>query len=105
MDWKKPEDELPLQGKKILYFSNGDIYVVQRFGPYWWPIPFVDSKYKFNEPPQLWADIYPPGNLTGKMYLQIDDELHDIDSLEKYHPDIYQELIFKQKAWWDQNDR
>jgi hypothetical protein len=93
MDWIKPSDKLPPQGKKILYFSDGYICVVHRFGKYWLPIPFLDSKWVHYDEPELWADIYPPGNLTGKLHALIDNEMHDIDSLEKHHPDQYKELM------------
>ena len=67
MNWFRPEDKLPPQGKKILYFDHGDICVVQRFGKYWLPIPFADSKYKFTVAPKLWADIEVPIGFTGRM--------------------------------------
>lgn len=93
MKWIKPADELPPQGKKILYFSRGDIYVVQRFGKYWFPIPFSDSKFIFNTAPELWADIIPPGNCTGKMKFILGDEVFDLDELEMAHNEHYKIIV------------
>jgi hypothetical protein len=93
MDWINPNDQLPPQGKKIIGFYAGDIYVVQRFGPYWVPIPFRDSQFRFSEAPELWADIEPPGNYTGKLHVFVTGEKYDIDAFEKYFPVKYQELI------------
>lgn len=93
MDWIKPETQLPPQGKKILYFSKGDIYVVQRYGKYWVPIPFSDSKYRFTEAPELWADIEPPSGYFGKLFVYIDGQKMDVDDFETYHPSKHQELV------------
>lgn len=100
MDWIKPDDKLPAQGKKILYFDKGDIYVVQRFGQYWLPIPFYDSQYAFCEPPELWADIYCPDGYSGKIHVIADEKMYDIDALEKHHPDVYEEFIEKTINLW-----
>ena len=104
MDWIDPKDILPPQGKKILYFRKGDIYVVQRFGEYWLPIPFHDSRYSkeiYKKQPEYWADIYCPSNYTGKIHVYVDDEMHDIDSLEKHHPSTYLEMLKFQIPIWE----
>lgn len=102
MKWIDPEDELPPQGKKILYFSNGDIYVVQRFDNMWVPIPFHDSKYAFHEAPELWCDIQPPKGFTGKLRFMNEetDRLLDLDDFQMFYPDEYDELIEHTKKLW-----
>jgi hypothetical protein len=93
MKWIKPSDKLPPQGKKILYFLDGDLYVVQRFGMHWLPIPFADSKYGHFAPPKYWSDITPPEGLTGKMIVSVDNDLFDIDELEIAHHYFYVRLV------------
>lgn len=104
MQWKKPSEELPPQGKKILYLSKGDCYVVQRMGKYWLPIPFYDSKFAFHDEPELWADIEMPGMLTGKVHFLCADEDHedmlDLDELEMQENCIYKELLDAQLKLW-----
>lgn len=104
MNWIKPKDELPPQGKKILYFKNGDIYVVQRFDDMWLPIPFYDSQYSFTEEPDLWADITPPNGYTGKLHIQKDAKgrKFDIDECQMFYPEIYKELVDAQRHSWKQ---
>lgn len=103
MKWIKPEDEAPPQGKKILYLQNGDVYVVQRIGDYWLPIPFFDSKYAFHHPPDLWADIELPHDLTGKtrIFIKKEKKLYDIDEIEVKYPHIYQDLLDQSKKLWN----
>ncbi len=106
MLWIDPKEELPPQGKQILYFKSGDIYVVQRFGDYWFPIPFYDSKFAFHDAPDLWADIIPPHGFSGKIRIVVPDqptEMHEIDYLEIYHPNTYREFVQMQKNRWVKN--
>lgn len=102
MKWIKPKDELPPQGKKILYFKNGDIYVVQRFADLWIPMPFYDSEFAFHDEPELWCDIKPPNELTGKVHvLPINcKRALDMDELEAFYPDLYQDFIDAQRKVW-----
>lgn len=100
MQWISPKDKLPPQGKKILYFKKGDIYVVQRFGKYWLPIPFHDSKYSFHDEPELWCDITPPNDLTGLMRIRVYGHFYNLDELEKIHPDSYEEVIDIYLSLW-----
>ncbi len=96
--WIDPKLRLPPQGKKILYFSKGDIYVVQRFSHMWLPIPFLDSEYVFSEPPELWAEFNIPNNMTGKMHIipEGHSDMIDIDTFEKRFPNEYSEFL---NAW------
>lgn len=100
MDWIDPKKNLPPQGKKVLYLKDGDVYVVQRFGKYWLPIPFFDSEYSLLDEPELWADIQLPQNLTGKIFFMIDDAKYETDSFEKYYPEAYNEFIEATKEVW-----
>lgn len=101
MEWKKPSDELPPQGKKILYFKKGDIYVVQRFGDLWLPIPFYDSEFSFHDEPELWCDIIPPKGLTGKLHFAVGgSRMVDTDEFEMFYPESYKELMQDQRTLW-----
>jgi hypothetical protein len=91
--WKDPKIEKPEQGKKVLCEHEGDLYVAQRFGDYWFPIPFIDSKYSRYFPPNLWQEINFPNSLSGKLLVKINLKLHDIDELEKKYPDVYVEIV------------
>lgn len=93
MNWIDPKDKLPPQGKKILYFKNGDIYVVQKLAEHWIPIPFTDSIYAKLNTPDLWCDIEPPNGLKGYMRILVDDTYYLVDELEIHHPDVYEEFI------------
>jgi len=102
MKWIDPKDELPPQGKKILYFKEGDIYVVQRFDDLWVPIPFVDSEYTFYDAPHLWADIIPPIGFTGKMHIITKNMKNpvDIDELQMFDPETYDDFIEYIRNYW-----
>lgn len=101
MEWINPKIQLPPQGKKILYFKNGDIYVVQRYGDLWLPLPFYDSKFAFHNEPDLWADIIPPVGFTGKVFVMpVDKEPISIDDLEKDEPELYHEMVEAQRKMW-----
>lgn len=91
--WINPDSYLPPQGKKILYFSKGDVYVVQRFGKYWLPIPFTDSKFSFHESPELWAEFNFPKDFTGKLRMQIEGKIWNMDQVEEYYPEKYKDFI------------
>lgn len=93
--WIDPKLRLPPQGKKILYFDRGDVYVVQRFADMWLPIPFTEKKYDFIEPPELWSDIELPGNYTGYMKVGIEeeDDLMTVDDFQRKYPEDYKSFI------------
>jgi hypothetical protein len=93
MDWIDPKDKLPPQGKKILYFKNGDIYVVQRFAGHWIPMPFTDSKYGKLPPPDLWCDIELPDGSESYIEFRVNDVFYSLDDLEIHHPEQYREFL------------
>lgn len=95
MIWIDPDKELPPQGKKVLWFKNGDCHVAQRFGKCWAAIPFTDARLAHFDPPDLWCDIYLPGTYEGFMRVMVDEVLLTIDEMEKYHPFEYK-LFVKQ---------
>lgn len=90
--WNKPENK-PEQGKKILCMNKGDFYVAQRWGDYWFSIPFNDSQYSYCFAPELWQDINFPIGLTGKMLVSVEGKFMDIDSLQLNHPEVYGEML------------
>lgn len=93
--WIDPKLRLPPQGKKILYFDKGDVYIVQRFAEMWLPIPFTQPKFDFTKQPELWSDFELPGNYKGYMFISWSDEenLLTVDEFQKKHPEDYQEFI------------
>jgi hypothetical protein len=96
--WIDPKLRLPPQGKKILYFDHGDIYIVQRFGKYWFPMPFFDSKFSkdiYKTTPQYWAEFDFPENYTGKMKILPDggNDFLDMDDFSKKHPILFEEFV------------
>lgn len=101
--WIDPKLRLPPQGKKILYFDKGDVYVVQRFGDYWVPIPFVDSEYAFHNAPELWAEFnFPPG-YAGFCLFSFDEgkTLMTLDEAQKSNPDFYEDFMEYTKEAWE----
>lgn len=93
-DWQSPIVERPPQGMKVLCFEKGDVYVAQRFKDYWFPIPFLDSKFALKNPPQLWKYIDLPHPYTGKMLVVVDEVTLDIDELEAQEPDLFNNMLF-----------
>lgn len=98
LKWIDPKLRMPPQGKKILYFDHGDIYIVQRFGKYWFPIPFYDSKFSkdiYKKEPQYWAEFNFPEKYTGKMKIKrrSENETIDMDDFCKKYPEDFKEFI------------
>jgi hypothetical protein len=96
MNWIDPKVQQPTQGKKILWFKEGDCFVVQRIGKYYIPMPFLDSKSFFWHEPDLWADISLPEPYTGLLRIAPDidhcDDRFTLDELEMYLPVIYERV-------------
>lgn len=93
MEWIDVREALPPQGMKVLYWYNGDCWVAWRFGHYWFPLVFADSKHATYAPPQKWSPISFPPPYTGKMFVIIEDEKLDIDELQEKNIDFYEKLI------------
>jgi hypothetical protein len=95
MTWRDPIEDPPPQGKKVLWLHNGDIQIAQRYGLFWFPVPFLDSKYAKIHPPELWQDIILPSPLTGKVMFQGEGHprLIDADELEMMEPEVYDTII------------
>lgn len=93
MEWNRSEEKLPPQGTKVVCFHDGDCWVAQRFGDYWLNIPYTDSKLSSIEPPDLWKEIDFPYPFEGKIHIQINGLLLDIDELQVDHPNIYREFV------------
>jgi hypothetical protein len=101
--WIDPKLRLPPQGKKILYFDRGDVYIVQRFDNMWLPIPFTEQKYDFTKPPELWSEFDLPGDYIGQMFLLVEKDMVTVDEFERKHPEDYLELIehFRKVIQWN----
>jgi hypothetical protein len=100
MKWYKPDKKKPEQGKKILCMDKGDFYVAQRFGNYWFSIPFHDSIYSRYFPPEMWAEISFPEPYTGYLRVMVYGEMMFIDELEKKDPEVYKNTVeFMLKAF------
>lgn len=92
-NWKDPKKEKPPQGLKVLCMDRGDFYVAQRFGDYWFPIPFTDSKYSRYFVPELWQEIDFPNGYSGKLRVIKGGTLMDINQIEIKHPEVYYEIL------------
>lgn len=93
-EWIKPSDKLPPQGKKILtMWDNGDYGVRQRFGKYWFPIPYLDSRFADYEEPMYWQDIDFLGENTGYVKIMLGDQLLNIDELESSNKGWYDDFV------------
>lgn len=77
--WFKSAERKPEQGKKVLCFNEGDIDVRQRFGDYWFPIPYVDSKFADIDEPEMWQEIDFPDGFYGYLHVEIDEQLVKMD--------------------------
>lgn len=93
MKWFDPKKKLPPQGKKIIWFSKGDSHLVQRFGKYWVPFPFTDSRLAHLNPPELWADVHYPEPYKGMVKVCVEGLMYTIDELEEYYPNVYRSVI------------
>jgi len=91
--WYKTREKLPPQGLKVLYFDRGDMWVAYRFGQYWVPIPFCDSKFANTDPPDMWAYISLPTGYTGRMSAQMDGERISIDDMQIKYPTEYEDMV------------
>lgn len=93
MNWYSPKVKKPPQGKKILCMQKGDFYIAQRFKDHYVPIPLADSRFAFKGEPTLWTEIDFPSGYHGIMYVQIKEQLFNIDQLEENHSHIFDELV------------
>jgi len=93
--WISPKDELPTQGKKVLWLAHGDLQLVMRFDDFWLPIPFTDHKMCHIYAPELWQDIILPPPLEGKLKVMPENSnrLLDIDEVEMMEPEFYKSLV------------
>ncbi len=80
---------LPQQGRKILWWDKGDCWVAQRFGNYWFPIPFTDSQFARTDPPEKWAYVDCPDGYSGLMRIEKNGQLIDFDQLEEFYPEDF----------------
>ena len=92
MKWIPSQMRSPPQGKKVLCFKNGDCWIAQRFGDDWIPMPFSDSRYATSVVPDVWASIEMPEGYTGETKIYVDQELFNIDELEKVKPETYHKI-------------
>lgn len=93
MKWYTLEEKKPEQGKKILYMRNGGFSVRQRFKDMYLAIPFTDSVFSEDLPPEKWAEIDFPDDFCGYLTIEAGDKTFTIDELEKHSPDGYELFI------------
>lgn len=101
MNWNKLEDRLPDQGKKVLCMHKGDYYVAQRFGVYWFQIPFVDSALSFIKAPDYWCEIDFIGNDKGYFKIIVDGIHYTVDEFENDYFGEYQDFIYMMLKHYD----
>lgn len=96
--WRDCIKDPPELGKKVLCGRQGDFFVAQRFEEYYFPIPFLDSKYARDlSTPEIWAEIDFPPPFTGyiRVFCVESDELVTMDQYKKSDPDSYYDLVQK----------
>lgn len=93
LNWIKTTLRLPPQGKKILCLNKGDVDIRQRFGPYWSPIPYLDSEFTNLDAPEMWSEFDLPNGLTGLIRILVEGNLLTIDELEFKYPKQYEEIV------------
>ena len=93
MNWIETDKQLPPQGKKVLCLHNvGDISVRMRFKDDWIPFPFIDSLLADSLPPELWANIEFPRNLTGLFRVIYKGVMLNMDQYEEINPNGFNEI-------------
>lgn len=92
-NWVESKLRKPPQGKKVICFNKGDVTIRQRFKDYWFPIPFIDSKFADIEQPELWQEIDFPDGFTGSIRISFNGSLLNMDEIEKENPDIFNQII------------
>lgn len=101
-EWIKPKDRLPPQGKKVLTMGgNGDYGVRQRFGKYWFPIPYLDSRFADYLVPLYWQEIDFLGENTGYVKVMSGTELLTVDEVEATNIDWYNEFVNMQLQYFN----
>lgn len=92
-NWNDPNKIFPPQGLKILIMRNGDFTVFQRMGKYWLLIGFQDSEHCILSQPEAWSYIDFPSGYTGKVRIQIDGKVLDMDEYEKIFPEEFEKMV------------
>ena len=92
-DWQSPKVTLPPQGVKILWFTNGDVFVAQRFGTKY--LCLQPGEAKVLEAPMLWMKCPVPDPYEGIIHITVEgnDKLMTVDEMEKEFPKEYKELL------------
>ena len=103
MTWFDSKNNPPPQGTKVLCFDEGDLWVAQRFREYWFPIPFCDSRLAQYKAPELWQSVNFPDGYKGKIMFQLEgeDDLMDVEAIEKENPEFLTRLIECMKKQMD----
>ena len=106
-NWKFCGIENPPQGLKVLCMHKGDLYVAQRFGKYWFSIPFYSCEFSRYFEPDMWQYIDFPESLTGLMKVKVEGEeaLFTIDELQKKYPTEYIAIVQSFKKSFDKKKR
>ena len=92
-DWQSPKVQLPPQGRKILWFKNGDLFVAYRLGDKYLCVSPKGSGLL--EPPSLWmlAPLPDPYEGLMRVVLKSGGDLITIDELELNSPIEYREFL------------
>jgi hypothetical protein len=92
-DWQSPKVERPPQGVKVLWFDDGNIFVVQRYGDKY--LAIIPNYAKLLPEPKLWAHIeFPPG-YEGITYLtpKGSDQRLTFDEFERDYPEDHKKFM------------
>jgi hypothetical protein len=92
--WRCCKKDPPPMAWKVLCMNRGDFFVAQRFEDFYFPIPFIDSKYaKNNLFPELWCEIDFMEPYTEYMKFIIDGKKMLADEFKIKDPDEYKDLL------------
>lgn len=80
---------------------GNEFYVAKRYGEKYFSTMIYGSKYfKYTGEPELWQYIEFPNELTGMLFLIIDDKAFTLDEVEKKHPKKYIKFIKSMQFEW-----
>ena len=89
---------LPPQGKKIICFKKGDLWVARRLNykgkDYWVEIIYGGIGSVLTDEPEYWMNLELPEGCTGYMLLGIDGrDPINIDELQLTDPESHQKFV------------
>jgi hypothetical protein len=89
---------LPPQGKKIICFRKGDLWVCRRLHykgkDYWLEIQYAGGSSMLTDTPDYWMELDLPDGCTGYMLLGINGgDPITFDELQRIDPESHEEFV------------